>query len=331
MTGGPSGDRPDDDDERGARCRASRSWAAAGSTRTSRRSRRRRSCPTATSSARTATPARRARPAGRIGRAARTAAGPGRSKARLLPRTEDPLTTNFLKLSLSPDGRTIYAYGARSYDAPGRPLRRRARDGGGGLLLHGRRPHAGRHRAIVPQPPGGLEISHGILPLRSGRLLAPAATVPPESVRRAGRRGDLGRWRPLVAARRRRDAGPGRPPRLSRAEDGRAGAGSCHRVGLDRDAGRRRGPAEQLSRSPTTAACHGPRRGPSARWARRSRVVPLDDDRVMLLYNRRYGEQGIVMALARHHGRELADRVGGPDVRREGPTRRAPARHGVTR
>src|SRR5207249_7218402 len=34
--------------------------------------------------------------------------------------------------------------------------------------------------SVVPQPAGGLEISHGILPLRSGRLLAPAATVPPE-------------------------------------------------------------------------------------------------------------------------------------------------------
>jgi len=32
----------------------------------------------------------------------------------ILPRTEDPLSTNFMKLSISPDGQTIYAYGMRS-------------------------------------------------------------------------------------------------------------------------------------------------------------------------------------------------------------------------
>ena len=42
----------------------------------------------------------------------------------ILPPTTNPYTSNFLKLNLSPDGKTIYAYGSRSYRKPEQGLSR---------------------------------------------------------------------------------------------------------------------------------------------------------------------------------------------------------------
>ena len=95
----------------------------------------------------------------------------------ILASTAEPYSTNFLKLSLSADRKIIYAYGARSYRRP---------DQGFG---------EGRNEAVfctstdggytwsaptrIPMPVDcPLEISHGILPLTEGHLLAPAATLP---------------------------------------------------------------------------------------------------------------------------------------------------------
>ena len=91
--------------------------------------------------------------------------------------TTEPLTANFLKLTLSPDGETVYAYGARLWgDRSQRFGHRRAepifctsRDGGRSWSAIG----------AIPAPADcPLEISHGLLPLASGRLLAPMATLP---------------------------------------------------------------------------------------------------------------------------------------------------------
>ena len=97
----------------------------------------------------------------------------------ILPR--DGNATNALKLSLSADGHTIYAYGSRSYSEEGtdgfglttnEPVLCVSSDSG----LTWSAP-----RAIPMNGHKHLEISHGILPLQSGRILAPAATLPAPS------------------------------------------------------------------------------------------------------------------------------------------------------
>ena len=95
----------------------------------------------------------------------------------ILPPTVDPHTNNALKLSLSADGRTVYAYGARSSRRPDQrfgegsnePVICRSTDGG----------HTWSAPTVVPLPTDSLlEICHAALALSSGRLLAPAATLP---------------------------------------------------------------------------------------------------------------------------------------------------------
>ncbi len=85
-------------------------------------------------------------------------------------------TTNFLKLSRSPDGGTIYAYGARLGQTEARFGSRTteavlcvSEDGG----------HRWSAPRVVPFPGDRLEITHGVLALPGGRLLAPAASVEP--------------------------------------------------------------------------------------------------------------------------------------------------------
>ena len=95
----------------------------------------------------------------------------------LLPATRDPESTNYLKPSLSLDGRTIYAYGARSWGNPHATFGSRSAEGV--LMTSTDGGHTWSEPSLVPMPGDQLEISHGILPLASGRLLAPAATIPP--------------------------------------------------------------------------------------------------------------------------------------------------------
>jgi len=93
----------------------------------------------------------------------------------LLPKDEDRNRANFLKLSLSPDGQTIYAYGqwvdANTDEQFG------ARDSGSLLCRSIDGGQTWSEPQPVPMPEGPLEVSHGLLPLMSGRLLAPAATL----------------------------------------------------------------------------------------------------------------------------------------------------------
>ncbi|MEO2032390.1 MAG: sialidase family protein [Planctomycetaceae bacterium] len=98
-----------------------------------------------------------------------------RVEGTILPKDEERNRANFLKLTRSPDGRTIYAYGqwidANSDEQFGQresgTLICRSVDGG----------RTWSSPDTVPMPKGPLEVSHGVLPLNSGRLLAPAATL----------------------------------------------------------------------------------------------------------------------------------------------------------
>jgi hypothetical protein len=94
----------------------------------------------------------------------------------ILPPSEDPPTTNFLKLGRSPDTGTLFAYGARL----GRSEARFGTRTTEAVLCVS---DAGGHRwsapRVIPFPGDRLEITHGVLGLPGGRLLAPAASVEP--------------------------------------------------------------------------------------------------------------------------------------------------------
>lgn len=214
----------------------------------------------------------------------------------LLPPVSDPPSQNFLKLSCSPDGRTIYAYGERKMGAPGqefghRPgeaLLCRSTDGG----------HTWSGPQVIPMPSDRLEISHGILPLRSGRLLAPTATIEPghlgERVVVAVSDDGGATWPRHATALQDPDGQLGYfEQKLAELPDGRIIA-SAWTVTLADVADR---PNSYALSSDGGLTWSAPRfiGTPGQTLS----VVPLGGDRAMLLYNRRYGEQGIVMALAR--------------------------------
>ena len=96
----------------------------------------------------------------------------------ILAPTGSPPTTNFLKLSLARDGKTIYAYGARTPPDTGNRFGEKKCE-----AIFCRSEDDGRSWSapqVIPMPVDyPLEISHGILPLSSGRLLAPAAVRAP--------------------------------------------------------------------------------------------------------------------------------------------------------
>ena len=131
--------------------------------------------PTARWCARTATPAGSTPPVAPTGHASTTTRGPGPSKERCSAATADPPTSNFLKLSRSVDGNVLYAYGARSRQVDDTRFGERASEAIFCTSIDGGRSWSDPD--VVPMPTAALEISHGILALPSGRLLAPAATI----------------------------------------------------------------------------------------------------------------------------------------------------------
>lgn len=210
----------------------------------------------------------------------------------VLPATTDPDTTNSLKLTLSPDGGTVYAYGARSYREPGgteqrEPVFCRSTDGG----------HSWSAARVIPKPTEDkVGISHGILALSSGRLLAPAVVLPPN---RPGER---------VVVAVSHDDGETWP---------------CHTVVFE-DPAKRHGYLElklaQLASGRVIATCWTTTLDEGAdqenafsmsndygsTWSdpvstgimgQTMTPLPLGEDRLLVVYNRRYGEQAIMMAL----------------------------------
>ena len=234
----------------------------------------------------------------------------------LLPRKEG--STNALKLSLSADGRTVYAYGSRHFtratkvfgDSENEPVFLRSLDGGRTWSPP---------RSVPMQGHRKLEISHGILPLRSGRLLAPAATLDSKDT--------LGKQ---VLAAVSDDGGETWPRHAIVFEDPEAKLGyleqklaqtdeglliaTCWTVTLgevvdeedsfviSRDDG--------LTWSvPRSTGIRGQTMTP----------IPLGGDRLLVLYNRRYGDQGIVMNLVTFTSRRMGDPLRGTDVRSRNP------------
>ena len=203
--------------------------------------------------------------------------------------------TNALKLSISSNGRTIYAYGPRNHRREGQrfgeghnePILCKSEDNG----------KTWSKPVVVSLPGDRFEISHGVLPLHSGRILAPAATL--ESEKTLGKQVLLGisdnngdTWeKPSVAFE---DSNGVHGYFEQKFEEIRPGLiiGTCwthimegvvdvedHFV-LSRDNG--------LTWSePKSTGVMG----------QTMTTLSLGKDRLLVMYNRRYGQQGIVMLL----------------------------------
>ena len=214
----------------------------------------------------------------------------------ILPPTSEPYSNNALKLTLAADSSTIYAYGARSNRRPeqgfgegsNEPVICRSTDGG----------HNWSTPTVVPMPTESLlEISHGALALSSGRLLAPAATLP--SLDRLGEQvlvaisDDGGRTWPMHAV-----AFEDPDKRFSYFEQKLAEIGPGRVIGVCWTA--TFGDVVDQEDSFAISNDNGSTWGPAVSTGVQGQTMTplyLGDDRLLVLYNRRYGEQGIVMDL----------------------------------
>ncbi|PYV08703.1 MAG: hypothetical protein DMG07_25045 [Acidobacteria bacterium] len=215
----------------------------------------------------------------------------------LLAAGNDPPSANCLKLSCSSDGKTVYAYGTRFRGSPDERFGERR---GEAIVCVSR--DDGRTWSppeSVRMPDCSLEISHSILPLSSGRLLAPAGLLPSKdklgaevvvavsddggqtwpSHRTIFRdpKGKLGFWEQKLA-----ELAPGRvmavawtvtlgeyrdrPDSFALSDDGGLTWGTHHSTGIS---------------------------------GQTMTPVPLGGDRLLVLYNRRYGAQGVVASLVK--------------------------------
>lgn len=218
-----------------------------------------------------------------------------RKEADILPVSTDPPASNFLKLSRTVDGATLYAYGSRSEDIDGLAFGSRPASA---ILCAS--PDAGRTWSaptVVPMPTDMLEVSDAALVLPSGRLLAPAATVDP------GLPGER------VVAAISDDGGRTWPRTVDVLRDPDGRLGYLEQKLVDLGDGRLLATAwtvrmDGLVDTPNSYAIStdegltwsAPRS--IGTWGQTLSATALGGDRVLLLYNRRYGRQGIVMAIA---------------------------------
>ncbi len=207
-----------------------------------------------------------------------------------------PGATNALKLSSSSDGSTVYAYGSRFYREAGQGFGEgrneavlcRSNDGG----------RSWSEPRVVPMRWNSrLEVSHGILPLSSGRLLAPAATLPAP-----GRLGE----QVLVAISD--DGGETWPRHSVVAQDPERRHGYFEQKLAELAPGRviatcwtvTLGEVEDREDSYTISNDDGltwsAPRSTGIRGQTMSATL-IDGDRLLVLYNRRYGDQAVMMAL----------------------------------
>jgi hypothetical protein len=214
----------------------------------------------------------------------------------IMPPKPDVGLANFLKLSLSPDGGTIYAYGGEISDniedqfgaRPTQAVLCRSTDGG----------HTWSDPAHVPMPVDcPLEISFAALPLQSGRLLAPAGTLPAKD--RLGEE-------VIVAISD--DGGSSWPNHATVFHDAAGKLGYFEHKFAELPSGQvlavawtvTLGDYRDQENSFTLSDDGGTSWRPAQSTGIRGQTmtpIPLGDDRLLVLYNRRYGEQAIVMCL----------------------------------
>lgn len=216
-------------------------------------------------------------------------------EGQLLAGSIDPPSSNALKLSLAPDGRTIYAYGTRYWanqedrfgERQGESVFCKSMDGG--------RTWSAAQR--VPMPDCPIEVSHSIRPLSSGRLLAPGALL-----------ADKDRLGEEVFVAVSDDGGASWPQlrTVFRDPQGKLGfwehkfaeiaPGTIMAVAWTVTLKDYRDQCDSFCFSNDNGTTWGPHRSTGIRGQTLS-ILPLGGDRLLALYNRRYGRQGVVMAL----------------------------------
>ena len=239
----------------------------------------------------------------------------------LLPKTVDPPSANFLKLSLSPDGKTIYAYGTRYWGSIDDKFGER---GGEALFcVSTDEGHSWSSPQVIPMPDVPLEVSHSMLALtpvgwdsvptglaireqgsgrspnlHSGRLLAPTGLL--VSKERLGEEvivavsddggrawpthrtvfkdpaGKFGFWEQKLA-----EFAPNQLLAVAWTITLRDYHDQPDSFVISRDGGWTWGPFQSTGIRGQTMT-----------------PLPLGGDRLLVLYNRRYGQQGIVAVLA---------------------------------
>ncbi len=218
-------------------------------------------------------------------------------EGQLLPPTEVPPMANFLKLSLAADGGTVYAYGTRYWGSPDERFGERR-----GEAVFCQSTDGGQHWTaprVIPMPDCPTEISHALLPLSTGRLLAPAAvlgnkerlgeevfvvisddggqTWPRQRTVLRDPAGQVGFWEQKLA-----EFAPGQVLAVAWTVTLGDYRDLPNSFAISRDGGENWGPYHSTGiRGQTMSA------------------LPLGGDRLLVLYNRRYGEQGIVANLVR--------------------------------
>ena len=214
----------------------------------------------------------------------------------ILPATEQPRTSNNLKLSISHDGKTLYAYGSRFYrDTRGKFGEGRNEPVFCRSLDYGRSWSQPKYIPMSVECP--LEISHGILALPDNRLLAPAATLPAQD--RLGEQvivavsDDGGETWPKHSVvfqdpEKKRGFFEQKLARISPARL----MGVCWTVTLGDTVDQ---PNHFVLSRDNGATWSTPRS--TDIMGQTMTPIPLSDSRLMVLYNQRYGEQAIRMCL----------------------------------
>lgn len=217
-----------------------------------------------------------------------------RVEGTILPKDETRNRANFLKLSLSPDGGTVFAYGqwidANTDEQFG------TRDSGSLLCRSNDGGKTWNEATHLPMPEGPLEVSHGLLPLKSGRLLAPAATLfhPKELGRQVllAISDDGGAtWSHSVAFEHPNKQHGYFEQKFAELPDGRV-LGVAWTVTL--------GTYSDLQNSFVISEDGGSTWGPIRSTGISGQTmtpVPLGGNRLLVLYNQRHGQQAIKMCL----------------------------------
>ena len=218
----------------------------------------------------------------------------------VLERSEDPVKTNHLRLSRSADG-TILAYGQRDQkeetpDGDRRlacePVLCRSTDGG----------RCWSEPEVIPfQIPGPYEISNPIVVTADGRWLAPAATF------------HDGRYGERVVLHESSDRGATWPDRYTVFRDPGTGVGYLEQKLIETQPGHMLALAwvqdfvnDTDLKNAFSVSTDGGRNwdGPHSTGIQGQTMTPiwLGEDRYLVLYNKRFGDQSIQMCLVRVSG-----------------------------
>lgn len=218
-----------------------------------------------------------------------------RVEGQLLAATANPPTANFLKPSLSADGKTVYAYGTRYWGS----LSDRYGERRGEAIFCTSHDQCRTWSApqTIPMLDSAVEISHAICPLKSGRLLAPGALL--------SNKQKLGEEVFVVASD---DGGRTWPARHTVFRDpadklgfweqkiAEVAPGRLLAVAWTVTLGDYRDQPDHFAWSRDDGRTWGPHQSTGI-MGQTMTPLPLGGERLLVLYNRRYGQQGIMACL----------------------------------